>query len=167
MLTIFPICFRTRRVEKGLPRVNRLTDIYNAISLKHQLPLGGEDLDKYSGPPRLIRATGNEDFKTTTSGGAAMEHPDVGEVVWMDGNWVTCRHWNWRQSPRTALTDETTRALFIIDALGPISDDALKAAANELASTLQGLSPGAQVFRRIIDASGESKCFRIGSLQLA
>lgn len=31
----------TRRVPGGLPRVKRLNDIYNAISVKHQVPLGG------------------------------------------------------------------------------------------------------------------------------
>jgi DNA/RNA-binding domain of Phe-tRNA-synthetase-like protein len=46
-----------RRVASGLPRVNRLTDIYNAVSVLHQVPLGREDLGRYSGPPRLIRAT--------------------------------------------------------------------------------------------------------------
>ncbi|KAK3049125.1 hypothetical protein LTR09_009544 [Extremus antarcticus] len=70
----------TRRVEKGLPRVNRLTDIYNAVCVKHQIPLGGEDLDKYSGPPRLIRAIGKEDFETTASGEKVVEHPPAGEV---------------------------------------------------------------------------------------
>ena len=48
-----------RRAASGLPRVNRLTDIYNAVSVLHQLPLGGEDLDRYSGAPRLVRATGD------------------------------------------------------------------------------------------------------------
>jgi DNA/RNA-binding domain of Phe-tRNA-synthetase-like protein len=32
-----------RRASSGLPRVNRLTDIYNAISVLHQIPLGGDD----------------------------------------------------------------------------------------------------------------------------
>ncbi len=39
----------TRRAETGLPRVNRLTDVYNAISVLHQIPLGGENLDAYEG----------------------------------------------------------------------------------------------------------------------
>ena len=30
-----------RRVEGGLPRIDRLTDIYNAMSVKHLLPIGG------------------------------------------------------------------------------------------------------------------------------
>jgi DNA/RNA-binding domain of Phe-tRNA-synthetase-like protein len=36
-----------RRAEGGLSRVNRLTDVSNAISVLHQVPLGGEDLDHY------------------------------------------------------------------------------------------------------------------------
>ena len=48
----------TRRADKGLPRVNALTDIYNAISVLHQIPLGGEDFALYAGPARLVRATG-------------------------------------------------------------------------------------------------------------
>lgn len=57
-----------RRAGAGLPRLNRLTDIYNAISVIHRLPLGGEDLDRYAGPPRLVRATGAEAFDTITAG---------------------------------------------------------------------------------------------------
>jgi DNA/RNA-binding domain of Phe-tRNA-synthetase-like protein len=31
-----------RRAASGLPRVNRLTDCYNAVSVLHQIPLGGK-----------------------------------------------------------------------------------------------------------------------------
>ncbi len=47
------------RAESGLPRVNRITDVYNAVSVLHQLPLGGEDLSRYQGARvahRLISA---------------------------------------------------------------------------------------------------------------
>ena len=37
-----------RRAASGLPRVNRLTDTYNAVSVLHQVPLGGEDLARTS-----------------------------------------------------------------------------------------------------------------------
>ncbi|KAK9772355.1 putative Phenylalanyl-tRNA synthetase [Seiridium cardinale] len=143
----------TRRVEGGLPRVNRLTDIYNAISVKHQIPLGGEDLDKYEGAPRLIRATGKETFRTVIGGEVVTEHPDPGEVVWWDDAGVTCRRWNWRQDPRTALTDNTTRALFIMDALAPISDDSLEAAAEELIAALRQLNSNIRIQRRTISPS--------------
>lgn len=143
----------TRRVEGGLPRVNRLTDIYNAVSVKHQIPLGGEDLDKYSGAARLVRGTGQEEFETIVSGSTVVERCDVGEAVWCDDAGITCRRWNWRQGPRTALTDNTTRVLFILDALASVSDEDLEAAADELASALQRLSPDVQVARRVIRAT--------------
>ena len=48
--------------------MNRLTDLYNAVSVLHQVPLGGEDLTRYSGAPRLVRATGKEPFDTAADG---------------------------------------------------------------------------------------------------
>ena len=139
-----------RRAESGLPRVNRLTDIYNAISVSHQLPLGGEDLSRYAGPPRLVRATGSEPFDTTADGADVIEHPEPGEVVWCDDAGVTCRRWNWRQARRTQLHDGTTSALFIIDVLDPVTDDEVMAAADELVGHLRRLGPGVQVAQRML-----------------
>ena len=73
-----------RRAVSGLPRVNRLTDLYNAVSVLHQIPLGGEDLTRYSGAPRLVRATGREPFDTIAGGAELIEHPEHGEVAWCD-----------------------------------------------------------------------------------
>ena len=139
-----------RRAETGLPRVNRLTDVYNAVSVLHQVPLGGEDLDRYLGPPRLVRATGQEPFDTTAGGETVVEHPDPGEVVWCDDAGITCRRWNWRQARRTQLTDSTTAALFILDALEPLTDDALYAAADDLVTHLRRLGSDIQVAQRLL-----------------
>ena len=139
-----------RRAESGLPRVNRLTDLYNAVSVRHQLPLGGEDLTRYAGAPQLVRATGTEPFDTTADGGAVIEHPDPGEVVWCDDAGVTCRRWNWRQARRTQLRDDTTTALFILDALDPMTDEALQAAADDLSTHLSRLGPDVHIARRLI-----------------
>lgn len=140
----------TRRAESGLPRVNRLTDIYNAISVIHQLPLGGEDLLQYSGSPRLTRAVGTENFDTAAAGEIVIEHPDAGEVIWGDEVGVTCRRWNWRQGRRTALNDETTSALFILDALEPLTDEQLTAAADELVGALSHLGTTVTIARRVL-----------------
>jgi len=139
-----------RRVSDGLPRINRLTDIYNAVSVKHLLPLGGEDLARYVGPARLIRSAGNESFDTISGGEVIIEHPDAGEVVWRDDAGVTCRRWNWRQCRRTQLTDETTSAIFILDALDPMSTDELQAAADDLIAHLLGLGPDVVLAQRLI-----------------
>ena len=141
-----------RRVPSGLPRVNRLTDLYNAISVRHQIPLGGEDLSRYTGAPRLVRATGIEPFDTAADGAAVIEHPDPGEVVWCDDAGVTCRRWNWRQARRTQLREDTTAALFILDALDPVADEALHAAADDLVAHLARLGPGVRTVRRLIAA---------------
>ena len=130
-----------RRAPSGLPRVNRLTDLYNAVSVLHQVPLGGEDLTRYVGPPRLVRATGAEPFDTVADGTEVVEHPEPGEVVWCDDAGVTCRRWNWRQARRTRLTDDTTTALFILDALDPMTDVQLHAAADDLVGHLTRLGP--------------------------
>jgi DNA/RNA-binding domain of Phe-tRNA-synthetase-like protein len=143
-----------RRAESGLPRVNRLTDIYNAVSVRHQIPVGGEDLARYTGAPRLVRATGSEPFDTVADGAVVIEHPDPGEVVWCDDAGVTCRRWNWRQARRTQLSDHTTTALFILDALDPMTDQQVQAAADELSSHLTRLGPDIRVVRRVLTAEG-------------
>ena len=141
-----------RRAASGLPRVNRLTDLYNAVSVLHQIPLGGEDLTRYTGAPRLIRAVGDEAFDTTADGVAVIEHPDPGEVVWCDDAGVTCRRWNWRQARRTQLREDTTTALFILDALDPVTGEGLHAAADDLTARLAGLGPAVRAARRLIAA---------------
>lgn len=140
----------TRRAPEGLPRVNRLTDVYNAISVLHQVPIGGEDLDGYAGPPRLVRATGDEPFDTVAGGEPVLEHPEPGEVVWTDPAGVTCRRWNWRQCRRTALSEGTTRALFIIDALEPMDDVELAAVGDELVTHLSRQDGPLTVTRRLV-----------------
>ena len=143
-----------RAAATGLPRVNRLTDLYNAISVLHQLPVGGEDLTRYTGPPRLIRANGTEPFDTVADGSPVIDHPEPGEVVWCDDAGVTCRRWNWRQARRTQLRDDTTAALFILDALDPMTDHALNAATNDLVDHLIRLGPDVRLARRLIGAGG-------------
>ena len=139
-----------RRAAGGLPRVNRLTDLYNAVSVLHQVPLGGEDLTRYTGPPRLVRATGEEPFDTVADGAPVIEHPDPGEVVWCDDAGVTCRRWNWRQARRTQLADDTSSALFILDALAPMDEEAVHTAADDLAAHLARQGSDVRVARRLI-----------------
>ena len=81
-----------------------------------------------------------------------IEHPDPGEVVWCDDAGVTCRRWNWRQARRTQLREDTTTALFILDALGPVTDEALSAAADDLVAHLDRLGPDVQAVRRLLSA---------------
>ena len=141
-----------RRLDTGLPRIDRITDAYNAVSIAHMVPVGGEDLDHYQGPARLVRATGDENFDTMAQGEPTVEHPKPGEVIWRDNTGVTCRQWNWRQCTRTRITPATTNAIFIIDALAALGPNGLAAAGNDLASSLMRLSPHAAIATRPIAA---------------
>jgi DNA/RNA-binding domain of Phe-tRNA-synthetase-like protein len=129
----------------GLPRINLLVDLYNAVSVAHLIPVGGEDIDRIEGGMRLIRATGEEDFVTVAGGEETVEHPDAGEVVWRDDAGVTCRRWNWRQGPRTRLTERTTSGIFLLESLAPMPVAEVTAAAAELAELLAKFSPGADI----------------------
>ncbi|WHM39974.1 phenylalanine--tRNA ligase beta subunit-related protein [Streptomyces sp. BPTC-684] len=134
---------RRALADGGLPRINRLVDVYNAISVAHLIPVGGEDTDRIVGSMRLVRATGDEPFHTVAGGEAAVEHPDAGEVVWCDDEGVTCRRWNWRQGVRTRLTEESVSALFLLE--GMAAHRGLEEAAAELAELLEKVSPGARI----------------------
>jgi DNA/RNA-binding domain of Phe-tRNA-synthetase-like protein len=115
--------------------------------------LGGEDLTGYTSSPRLIRATGMEPFDTVAGGAEVIKHPEPGEVAWCDDAGVTCRRWNWRQGRRTELSENTTTALFILDALEPMIDGALHAAAQDLAAHLARFGPDVRIARRLITSN--------------
>ena len=139
--------------DAGLPRINLLVDLYNAVSVAHLIPVGGEDIDRIEGDMRLIRATREEDFVTVAGGAETVEHPDTGEVVWRDDMGVTCRRWNWRQGPRTRLTEETTSGVFLLESLAPMPVAEVAAAAAELAGLLAEFSPGADIAVRAPEPS--------------
>jgi DNA/RNA-binding domain of Phe-tRNA-synthetase-like protein len=139
-----------RRLGAGLPRIDRVTDVYNAISVRHVVPAGGEDLDRYQGPTRLVRATGEEPFDTVREGLPELGHPEAGEVVWRDDAGVTCRCWNWRQCTRTRVSDATVRALFVLDGLAALGEAGLQAAGDDLTATLAALHPGARFAARML-----------------
>lgn len=137
-----------RRPE--LPGINRVVDAYNAISVRYGLPIGGEDLDAYDGPARLVRAAGDEDFDTVKNGEPVVEHPEPGEVVWRDDAGVTCRRWNWRQCTRTHITERTKNALFILERLEPYPLARLTAAGDELAALLRAITPEVAIATRLV-----------------
>lgn len=140
-----------RALTDELPPINRLVDLYNAISVQYVLPVGGEDRDQLIGDDVLRFASGSEPFETYERGNLVTTTPEPGEVVWADDLAVTCRRWNWRQCARTALTEKVENAFFVLDALAPYSDDDLEAAAAALRDGLLQLSPGCSIETRRVE----------------
>lgn len=61
--------------DGGLPSIDPVVDLYNAISVQFAIPIGGENLAAYAGPPRLVVADGSETFDTLKNGEALDESP--------------------------------------------------------------------------------------------
>lgn len=132
-----------KRVIKGgaLPTINTLVDLYNIVSLRHLLPVGGEDLDRCRGDILLDRATGNEPF--IPLGETQNEPPESGEVIYKDAEGVLCRKMNWREADRTKLTDSTTNAVLVIESLQ--ESDPLPAIIAELQELVEKYAGGAMM----------------------
>lgn len=113
-----------------LRSINPLVDLYNSISLAHLLPAGGEDLDAVVGDVVLTRAVGNEQF--IPLGGSDSEPPPQGAVIYRDDAGVICSCWNWREADRTKLTEETTRAVLVIESIPPFTREDLDLALDAL-----------------------------------
>jgi DNA/RNA-binding domain of Phe-tRNA-synthetase-like protein len=127
-----------RSLADELPPINRLVDLYNAVSLRHVLPVGGEDADRLSGELVLRMARGDELFQESSADALAEPAPvKAGEPIWIDDLGVTCRRWNWRQGPRTALGEQTDNAFFVLDALAPYTEDDLDRATVALVEALR------------------------------
>ena len=126
-----------KRVSKGnsIGTINPLVDIYNGISLKYGVPVGGEDIDKFEGDNRLTVADGGEEF--ITYGSDKSEPPYEGEVVYKDDAGAICRCFNWRESVRTMLTEETKNAFMCIETVAGERDDVLDAALDELKTLIE------------------------------
>lgn len=135
---------RTAR-DGALPRINPLVDVYNAVSIAHGLPIGGEDRVLYEGNPQLTRAAGDEPFEAMKDGAVQIEHPDAGEVIWADEKGVTCRRWNWRQGVRTRILPGASHLWFVLETLEGLSETRLAEAADQMAELIQALSPNAKI----------------------
>lgn len=127
-----------RRVLKGekIRHINKLVDIYNIISLKYFLPLGGEDISQIRGDVQLIFASDNE-TPVTLLGESEARPPHPGEVIYKDDLGTICRRWNWKETDRTKLTENTKDAFIVIEGLPPVNQTKIQQALSELKELIQ------------------------------
>ncbi|MDO5042599.1 MAG: B3/4 domain-containing protein [Slackia sp.] len=126
-----------KRVLKGNPvrSITPSVDIYNIISLKYALPVGGEDIDTFVGNVRLGITEGGDEFIAL---GESENDPTLpGELCYRDDAGAICRCWNWRDGQRSALSDDSKNAFLIIECVDPARVDDLEAAIDDLASLVQ------------------------------
>lgn len=134
----------TRRVLNGavIGHINNLVSLYNTISLRHILPVGGEDLDKIVSDVLLTRA-GHDEPAILLLGEKEARAPHAGEIIYKDAAGAICRRWNWKEADRTKLTPETKNAFLVIESLPPVSRDVVEAASRDLAELVERYCGGA------------------------
>ncbi|WP_313165103.1 B3/4 domain-containing protein [Sedimentibacter sp.] len=132
-----------KRIHNGnhLGSINPLVDIYNSVSLRYALPCGGEDIDTFAGDIRLTKAVGDEGF--ITLGSDKSEPPYEGEIVYKDNQGAICRCWNWRESVRTMLTENTKNAFLCIESVDEKRTEEFESALQDLAKIVQDNLGGA------------------------
>jgi DNA/RNA-binding domain of Phe-tRNA-synthetase-like protein len=105
-----------RRLTKqgDVPSIGTLVDLANMTSIRHALPVAVFDLERISGGTTVRFARGDE--RWADLGSSATEHPDAGEVIFVDGaDVVVARRWCWRQSMASAAHDDTTEILVTVE----------------------------------------------------
>lgn len=128
----------SRRVLNGavMGHINNLVSIYNTVSMKYILPVGGEDLDKIEGDILLTRA-GEDEPAVFLLGEKEARAPRAGEILYKDDAGAVCRRWNWKEAERTKLTQATRNAFLVIEALPPVPRETVEAAVRELAELVR------------------------------
>lgn len=126
-----------KRVSQGreFNPINPLVDIYNSVSLSYAVPCGGEDIAKIQGGLHLGKAQGGEPFFPL---GAETDAPALPEeIIYYDDEGAVCRCFNWREAQRTMLTEGTTDAVLVIEAINEDQAKRAQAAMQELQSLVE------------------------------
>lgn len=129
----------TKRIQKGseFPRINNIVDLGNAISLKYILPLGAHDMEKLQDSLEVRFSQEGDVF--LPFGMNEVEEVEAGELVYASGHTVKTRKWIWRQSDEGKIDESSTNIFFPIDGFIGKNDQAVLAARDELAKTLEEL----------------------------
>jgi len=133
-----------RRLTKqgDIPSLNTLVDLGNLVSIRTALPVAVFDLTATSGAITVALARGDERF--TPLGETEAEHPDPGEVIFVDeAGLVSARRWCWRQSEQSAARDTTRDALITVEGHHERAAADVRAALDDLQALLRAYQPQA------------------------
>lgn len=125
-----------KRLSKGndLPSVNAVVDLYNTVTLKKMIPMGGYDLDKVTDDME-IRFTEPKD-RFLPMGKKEAEEVSTGEAVFVSGHTVMASNFAWRQDDIHKVTENTTNVLLRVESLKG-SKEELKETLDEVARLIQ------------------------------
>jgi len=106
-----------RRVAKGqeMWNVSSVVDCYNCASVTALLSMGAHDTAKLDGAVTLRHGRVGERFFPLGDGGEAVD-VDPRNILYADESKVCCWLWCHRDTRLASVTEETTEAVFIVDA---------------------------------------------------
>lgn len=150
-----------RRVLKGgpFPRINPVVDLYNAVSLKYLVPMGGHAIPPLDGDISLCFAEGDETFVPMEGGES--ERVDKGEVVYKDESEILTRRWVWRQCNKDKVTAATTSIFIPIDVMEGLPGGLCEKIMEEMEQGLSQNGYGRVVHRDILTRDKLSTEFKI------
>jgi DNA/RNA-binding domain of Phe-tRNA-synthetase-like protein len=107
-----------RLTKKGdIPSINLLVDLGNLVSIRYALPVAVFDTRQIQASLKVKFAEGHERFTVLNQAAGAIEHPEPGEVIFVDQTDLICaRRWCWRQSEASAAQADTTEAIITVEA---------------------------------------------------
>jgi DNA/RNA-binding domain of Phe-tRNA-synthetase-like protein len=130
----------SRRLNRNgrLPRINSAVDAYNLISVTFGVPAGAFDAAGLSHQV-VIRFAQPGDSFTPLGEPDVAEEPNSGEVIYAQESQVLTRHWNYRDSDNTKVTEESRTVVFILERISAVavSSGQLTEAQSALAELVQ------------------------------
>jgi DNA/RNA-binding domain of Phe-tRNA-synthetase-like protein len=140
-----------RRLTKrgSIPSVGPLVDVGNLVSIRYAIPVAVLDLSAVTGAITVRIARGDEPF--VDLGSDSVEHPEPGEVVFVDDAGVVhARRWCWRQSARSATGPGTAAVLVTVEGHHPAARDDVSAALADLERLLRTHAGAASVDAELV-----------------
>jgi DNA/RNA-binding domain of Phe-tRNA-synthetase-like protein len=146
-----PEALLRRLTKKGdIPSINSIVDIVNLVSIRYAIPIAAFDVRALQGTVTVHYADGSERFTPLFED--QVEHPEVGEVVFSDETGlVLARRWCWRQSDESATREDTSEAIFTVEAQHPEGRKDIDAALEDLLGLLYEYV-GGEFISGILDA---------------
>ncbi len=129
------------------PSINKAVDVYNAISLKHCVPAGGDDLDHVVGDIVLTFAKGDERFVPLNDTNSMAPKP--GEVIYRDDEDVLCRRWNWRECDKSKMTADSSNLCLVVEGLPPVSAEEVGRISAELGEAIEKFCGGTTILHLV------------------
>ena len=140
-----------RAMKGGTPfRINPLVDFYNAVSLRHTVPVGGFDLDRVPEPLAVRLTREGDTFSALDADGSVPVPP--GEIAYATGRTVLTRQLMWRQAREGLIYPETRSVFLVSESLPETGPGVAEAIVEELGAGL-ARDFGAVVESFVVDAA--------------